>query len=150
MGRETRDPDEILGVAKTASAVEFKSAFRKLAKKYQPDQSKVQRRKIVSRRSDRPTILGDDTSVKRLIAARSSRTGSRARQFEGFGPSIRGPRVAATSRISASISAQVDLRQETVQSIRHILAELFGAGRSRARSQAATGGEDIAVSVAVF
>ena len=34
-----RDPYEILGVAKTAGAKDIKSAFRKLAKKYHPDQN---------------------------------------------------------------------------------------------------------------
>ena len=34
-----RDPYEILGVAKNASAKDIKSAFRKLAKKYHPDQN---------------------------------------------------------------------------------------------------------------
>jgi DnaJ-class molecular chaperone len=34
-----RDPYDVLGVAKNASAKEIKSAFRKLAKKYHPDQS---------------------------------------------------------------------------------------------------------------
>ena len=35
-----RDPYEVLGLAKTASAAEIKSAYRKLAKKFHPDQSK--------------------------------------------------------------------------------------------------------------
>lgn len=35
-----RDPYEVLGVARTADAKEVKSAFRKLAKKYHPDQNK--------------------------------------------------------------------------------------------------------------
>jgi DnaJ-class molecular chaperone len=34
-----RDPYEVLGVAKNASAKDIKSAFRKLAKKYHPDQN---------------------------------------------------------------------------------------------------------------
>ena len=36
---EMRDPYTVLGVAKTADAAEIKKAFRKLAKKYHPDQS---------------------------------------------------------------------------------------------------------------
>ena len=35
-----RDPYQVLGVPKTASESEIKSAFRKLAKKYHPDQNK--------------------------------------------------------------------------------------------------------------
>ena len=35
-----RDPYNVLGVGKSASESEIKSAFRKLAKKYHPDQNK--------------------------------------------------------------------------------------------------------------
>src|ERR1700722_15373341 len=40
-----RDPYEVLGVSKSATAGEIKSAFRKLAKKHHPDQSKEPRAK---------------------------------------------------------------------------------------------------------
>ena len=35
-----RDPYQVLGVPKSADEKEIKSAFRKLAKKYHPDQNK--------------------------------------------------------------------------------------------------------------
>jgi curved DNA-binding protein CbpA len=40
-----RNPYDVLGVPTSASAAEIKSAFRKLAKKYHPDQSKEPRAK---------------------------------------------------------------------------------------------------------
>jgi curved DNA-binding protein CbpA len=40
-----RDPYEVLGLAKNASAADIKSAYRKLAKKFHPDQSKEPRAK---------------------------------------------------------------------------------------------------------
>ncbi len=60
-----RDPYDVLGVAKSASAAEIKSAFRKLAKKYHPDQSKEARAKErFAEVGSAYEILGDDKKRK--------------------------------------------------------------------------------------
>ncbi|QKV20627.1 DnaJ C-terminal domain-containing protein [Oricola thermophila] len=61
-----RDPYTVLGVAKTASTSEIKSAFRKLAKKYHPDANKddpkaQERFSEISRAYE---IIGDETKRK--------------------------------------------------------------------------------------
>ena len=145
-----RDPYDVLGVSKTASAAEIKSAFRKLAKKYHPDQSKEPKAKErFAEVGSAYEIVGDDTKRKAFDRGEIDAEGKpRAPQFEGFGfggqPGS-GPRdfrnfgfdfgAGGSSTQSGSIDPD-------------ILAELFGAGRSRARSQPSRG-EDIAVSVAV-
>ena len=56
-----RNPYTVLGLAKTAAAPEIKTAFRKLAKKYHPDQSKDPKAKErFSEANQAYEILGDD------------------------------------------------------------------------------------------
>ena len=56
-----RNPYDVLGVAKTASGSDIKSAFRKLAKKYHPDQSKEPKAKErFAEVGSAYEILGDD------------------------------------------------------------------------------------------
>ena len=78
-----RDPYTVLGVSKSADAAEVKKAFRKLAKKYHPDQSKEPRAK------DRFTevngayeILGDEAKRKQFDAGEIDADGKP--RFAGF------------------------------------------------------------------
>ena len=82
-----RDPYDVLGVAKTASEAEIKSAFRKLAKKYHPDQSKEPRAKDrFAEIGSAYEILGDDKKRKAFDRGEIDAEGKpRAPQFEGFG-----------------------------------------------------------------
>ena len=146
-----RDPYDVLGVSKTASGAEIKSAFRKLAKKYHPDQSKEPKAKErFAEVGSAYEIIGDDKKRKAFDRGEIDAEGKpRAPQFEGFGfggqPGS-GPRdfrnfgfdfgAGGSSTQSGSIDPD-------------ILAELFGAGRTRGRSQAAAHGEDIGVTIAV-
>jgi len=146
-----RDPYDVLGVSKTASEAEIKSAFRKLAKKYHPDQSKEPKAKErFAEVGSAYEILGEDKKRKAFDRGEIDAEGKpRAPQFEGFGfggqPGS-GPRdfrnfgfdfgAGGSSGQSGSIDPD-------------ILAELFGAGRTRGRSQAAAHGEDIAATIAV-
>ena len=145
-----RDPYDVLGVSKTASEAEIKSAFRKLAKKYHPDQSKeLKAKERFAEVGSAYEILGDDKKRKAFDRGEIDAEGKpRAPQFEGFGfggqPGA-GPRdfrnfgfdfgAGGSSTESGSIDPD-------------ILAELFGAGRTRARGQAARG-KDIGATVAV-
>ena len=78
-----RDPYQILGLAKTASAAEIKSAFRKLAKKYHPDQSKEPKAKErFAEVSAAYEILGDEK--KRAAFDRGEIDAEGKPRFQGF------------------------------------------------------------------
>jgi DnaJ-class molecular chaperone len=79
-----RDPYEVLGVAKTASAKEIKSAYRKLAKTYHPDQNPNDPR--AKERFNAATqayeIVGDEK--KRASFDRGEIDGEGKPRFQGF------------------------------------------------------------------
>ena len=146
-----RDPYDVLGVSKTASEAEIKSAFRKLAKKYHPDQSKEPKAKErFAEVGSAYEILGEDKKRKAFDRGEIDAEGKpRAPQFEGFGfggQTGAGPRDFRNFGFdfgaggSSSQSGSIDP---------DILAELFGAGRTRARTQPTAHGEDIGVTIAV-
>jgi len=147
-----RNPYDVLGVPKSAGVGEIKSAFRKLAKKYHPDQSKEPRAKErFAEVGSAYEILGDEKKRGAFDRGEIDAEGKpRAPQFEGFGF---GRQTGAGSAdlhgfgfdlgpggFAAGGSIDPD-----------ILSELFGGGGrrggGRSRPQASRG-EDIAVTVA--
>src|SRR5882757_8082698 len=80
-----RDPYDVLGVSKSASAAEIKSAFRKLAKKHHPDANKHDP-KAASRFAELNAayeIAGD--AEKRKAFDRGEIDAEGKPRFEGFG-----------------------------------------------------------------
>jgi DnaJ-class molecular chaperone len=88
-----RDPYDVLGVSKSASAAEIKSAFRKQAKKLHPDANKHDP-KAASRFAELNAayeILGEEKKRKAFDRGEIDAEGKpRFQGFEGFGAG-RGP-----------------------------------------------------------
>jgi DnaJ-class molecular chaperone len=81
-----RDPYEVLGVSKSASAAEIKSAFRKLAKKHHPDANKHDKN-AASRFAEINAayeIVGDQKKRKAFDSGEIDAEGKP--RFQGFGP----------------------------------------------------------------
>ena len=142
-----RDPYEVLGLAKSASAAEVKSAFRKLAKKFHPDQSKESRAKErFAEIGSAYEILGDEKKRAAYDRGEIDAEGKpRAPQFEGFGfgrrPGAGGEFHGFNFDVGGDPGARAGFEAD-------ILSELFG-GRTGARARAPSRGEDVAVSVNV-
>src|SRR5438309_8406901 len=84
-----RDPYDVLGVSKTASAADIKSAFRRQAKKLHPDANKHDP-KAASRFAELNAayeILGEEDKRKAFDRGEIDADGKpRFQGFEGFGP----------------------------------------------------------------
>jgi DnaJ-class molecular chaperone len=81
-----RDPYQVLGVAKSADEKEIKSAFRKLAKKYHPDQNSgdPKAKEKFAEAGQAYEIIGDKDKRRRFDAGEIGPDGAE-RGFEGFG-----------------------------------------------------------------
>ncbi|MCW5695917.1 MAG: J domain-containing protein [Bauldia sp.] len=83
-----RDPYDVLGIARTASHADVKKAFRRLAKKYHPDQNPEDKKakERFSEINDAYEILGDETKRAQFDRGEIGADGKpRFQGFEGFG-----------------------------------------------------------------
>ncbi|MCW5717378.1 MAG: DnaJ domain-containing protein [Bauldia sp.] len=99
-----RDPYEVLGVARGASAADIKKAFRRLAKKHHPDQSKEPKAKEnFAEVNSAYEILGDEKKRAEFDKGLIGPDGKpRFQGFEGFGAGPQGGPGSATFRWSTS------------------------------------------------
>ena len=147
-----RDPYEILGLAKTASAAEIKSAYRKLAKKFHPDQSKEPKAKDkFAEIGAAYEIVGDEKKRGAFDRGEIDAEGKPRHQgFEGFAGGGRRTRSGQAGGAGFQ-HFDFDFGGDDINRGRagagidpDILAELFGA-QAGGRSRGPQRGEDVAV-----
>jgi DnaJ-class molecular chaperone len=144
-----RDPYQVLGVSRDATAAEIKKAFRKLAKKYHPDQSKEAKAKeLFAEINDAYEIIGDEDKRKQYDRGEIGPDGKP--KFQGFGSGFG----AGTGRPGTGTSgfrwSTSDGRggQAGGFSFDDIFGDFLGRQSSRPR-QAAPRGADITAQAAV-
>ena len=96
-----RDPYEVLGVPRGASAAAIKSAYRKLAKKHHPDANKNDPKSAArfSELNSANEIIGDEAKRKQFDRGEIDAEGKpRFQGFPGGDPRTAAPRPAAASR----------------------------------------------------
>jgi DnaJ-class molecular chaperone len=156
-----RDPYLVLGVTKSADMAEIKKAFRRLAKRFHPDQSKDPKAKEKFAEVNAAyEILGDEKKRAQFDRGEIDAEGKpRFHGFEGFG--TEGPGFARRWQTGGGPDFQhFDFNLGgggpggAGFSPGDIFADLFGAGaaagrRSRGRAQTPPRGEDVQASVTI-
>src|SRR5262245_21478993 len=161
-----RDPYDVLGVSKTASEAEIKSAYRKLAKKLHPDQNKTdpKAKERFAEINAAYEIVGDKDKRPKFDRGEIDAEGKpRFQGFEGFGQQGpgggfggggfggfgTGPGGARTFRWSTS--GRTGAGGDTPFGDDDILSEILGGfGRGGgARTRAGARGEDLPVTAAI-
>jgi DnaJ-class molecular chaperone len=156
-----RDPYLVLGVSKSADMAEIKKAYRKLAKKFHPDQSKEPKAKEkFAEISAAYEILGDEKKRAAFDRGEIDAAGKpRFHGFEGFGAG--GPGFGGRSHPGTGPGFQhFEFNFGGANpgaggfAASDIFADLFGGGvpggrKSGARSQNAPRGEDAAADVTI-
>ena len=147
-----RDPYQVLGVARDASAAEVKKAFRKLAKKYHPDQSKDPKAKErFAEANDAYEIIGDADKRKQYDRGEIGADGKP--KFQGFGgfggtrPGAGGPGQGPGSFRWSTSGPEGGASMDDILS--EVLGRGFGARGSGARQSAAPRGSDVTATAAV-
>ena len=130
-----RDPYEVLGVPRGASASAIKSAYRKLAKKYHPDANKNDPKAAArfAELNSANEIIGDDQKRKQFDRGEIDAEGKpRFQGFPGGGPGGRaGGFETHTFRSGGGFSGG---------GFEDILNSMFGAGAARGGGRRGSGG----------
>jgi enoyl-[acyl-carrier protein] reductase I len=126
-----KDPYAALGVAKTASASEIKSAFRKLAKKFHPDANKddPKAQERFTEASRAYEIVGDEEKRKKFDRGEIDAEGRET--FQGFGGG--NPYTAYDGFDARGKGGGFEFRAGGQGAAEDILSELFGSAFGGAR-----------------
>jgi DnaJ-class molecular chaperone len=131
-----RDPYQVLGVAKGASETEIKSAFRRLAKKYHPDQNPEdpKAKERFSEANQAYEIVGDKARRKQFDSGEIDGDGKP--KFQGFQGQGGGDPFSGF-RNAGGRPGGFEFRQSGgFGGAEDILKEMFGGGGARQRPQA--------------
>jgi DnaJ-class molecular chaperone len=145
---QMRDPYVVLGVAKSAGADEVKRAFRRLAKKFHPDQNRSdpKAKEKFAEANAAYEILGDEKKRAQFDRGEIDAEGKpRFQGFEGFGAGRPG-----FEHFEFSTDFAGGRRRHGGIDPTDIFSELFGARGPGQRSQPRSErGEDVAASVTI-